>query len=73
MTNKIWQIKCATVISSKTIPSKMEVSPKTFGLSKSILPIEIPFVSGDTKISSNSFGSLKSILPFEMTSRLPEA
>ena len=28
--------------------SKMEVSPKTFGISKSILPIEIPFGSSKT-------------------------
>ena len=51
----------------------MEVSPKTFGLSKSILPIEIPFGLSKTCGSSNSFvlcsEFLKSILSFEMTNQ----
>ena len=51
----------------------MEVSPKTFGLSKSILPIEIPFGLSKTCGSSNFFvlcsEFLKSILSFEMTNQ----
>ena len=45
----------------------MKVSPSTFGFSKAILPIEIPFESSKTWGSSSSFESLKSILSFEMT------
>ena len=43
-----------------------------FRLSKSILPIEIPFGSLNTWGSSNSFGSSKFILSFEMTLRPSE-
>ena len=39
-------------------------------VSLSIIPIEIPFGSWDTKGSSNSFGLFKSILQFEKTFRL---
>ena len=42
-------------------------------VSLSIIPIEIPFGSWDTKGSLNSFGLLKSILQFEMTFRLLKA
>ena len=42
-------------------------------VSLSIIPIEIPFGSWDTKGSSNSFGLFKSILQFEKTFRLLEA
>ena len=43
---------------------------KEGGLSKSILPIEIPFWSWKTWGSSISFGSSKSIVSIEMTFRL---
>ena len=39
-------------------------------VSLSIIPIEIPFGSWDTKGSSKSFGLFKSILQFEQTFRL---
>ena len=42
-------------------------------VSLSIIPIEIPFGSWDTKGSSNPFGLFKSILQFEKTFRLLEA
>ena len=42
-------------------------------VSLSIIPIEIPFGSWDTKGSSNSFGLVESILQFEKTFRLLEA
>ena len=51
----------------ETRPSKMEVSPWSFGLSKSLLLIKIPDGSWKTWGSSKSIGSSKTIFSFENT------